>query len=78
MASVIHVDCPDAAAARCKLAEALFRLGDVDGAFAEFEHASGTDDAAIRAIALSNMACIAPGSFSCDNSGVLAVRRRAV
>ena len=67
---------PDANGARCTLAEVLFQLGDVDAAMAEFERVAGVDDPEIRAIALANIACIAPGSADCDNAGVLAVRRR--
>ena len=67
---------PNANGARCSLAEALFQLGEVDEAMAEFERVAGLDDPEIRAIALANIACIAPGSVHCDNAGVLAVRRR--
>ena len=67
---------PDANGARCTLAEVLFQLGEVDAAMAEFERVAGVDDPEIRAIALANIACIAPGSADCDNAGVLAVRRR--
>ena len=67
---------PEAFGARCSLAEALFQLGDVDGAFAEYQLAAERGDAEQRAVALAGMACIAPGCTGQDNFRILAARRR--
>lgn len=67
---------PSAYGARCSLAEALFQLGDVDGAVAEYHCAARCDDPEIRLIALANIACVAPGSAGFDNAAVLMARRR--
>jgi protein O-GlcNAc transferase len=67
---------PDAHGARCNLAEALFQLGDVDGATAEYLHAADSGNAGVRAVALAGAACIAPGAPDQDNASVMAVRRR--
>ena len=67
---------PDANGARCSLAEVLFQLGEVDAAIEEFERLADIDDPEIRALALANIACIAPGGAYCDNAATLAVRRR--
>jgi protein O-GlcNAc transferase len=69
---------PDANGARCSLAEALFQLGEVDAAIAEYRCAAQSDDREIRTAALASIACIAPGSTGCDNSAVLVARRRWV
>ncbi|HKM68717.1 MAG TPA: hypothetical protein VJX94_01305, partial [Stellaceae bacterium] len=69
---------PDANGARCSLAEALFQLGEIDAAMAEYQRAAQSGDPEIRAAALGGVACIAPGSTRCDNAAVLAVRRRWV
>jgi protein O-GlcNAc transferase len=67
---------PVAPAARCSLGEALFQIGEVDAAILEYQIAARSDDPESRAAALANIACIAPGSPACDNSGVLLARRR--
>jgi predicted O-linked N-acetylglucosamine transferase (SPINDLY family) len=66
---------PDAAGARGSLAEALFQLGEVDAAVAEFTRAAEQGDAALRAGALATLACIAPGCPGMDNAAILAARR---
>jgi len=67
---------PDADRVRCNLAEALFQLGAVDGAIAEYQRAADSGDAAVRAVALAGIACIAPGAPHQDNFNVMAARRR--
>ena len=57
---------PDADGARCSLAEVLFQLGEVDAAIEEFERLADIDDPEIRALALANIACIAPGGSHCE------------
>src|ERR1700730_12657316 len=69
---------PDAHGARCSLAEALFALGEVDAAIAEYRRAADSDDPEIHAAAVASIACIAPGGAGCDNAAVLAARRRLV
>jgi protein O-GlcNAc transferase len=66
---------PGAYGARCSLAEVLFQLGEVGAAMAEFRSLIAIDDPEIRALALANIACIAPGSMNCDNADILAARR---
>jgi tetratricopeptide (TPR) repeat protein len=61
--------------ARFKLAEALFQLGEVDAAVAEFARLAHSGDQTIRVIAKRNLAIAAPGAASCDHSAVLAARR---
>ena len=39
---------PDADGARCNLAEALFQLGEVDAAIAEYQRAADSGDAEVR------------------------------
>jgi len=67
---------PDADRARCNLAEALFQLGEVDEAIAEYQRAADGGDPAVRAVALAGIACIAPGAPCQDNASVMAARRR--
>lgn len=67
---------PDADGARCNLAEALFQLGAVDEAIAEYQRAAESGDAEVRAVALAGIACIAPGAPHQDNFNVMAARRR--
>jgi protein O-GlcNAc transferase len=67
---------PDADGARCNLAEALFQLGDVDGAIAEYRRAADSSNAEVRSVALAGIACIAPGGSQQDNFHVMAARRR--
>ncbi|MFZ0019402.1 MAG: tetratricopeptide repeat protein [Acetobacteraceae bacterium] len=66
---------PDAAGARCNLAEALFQLGEVDAAVAEYGLAAEQGDPEVRAVALSALACIAPGCPSLDHAAVRQVRQ---
>jgi protein O-GlcNAc transferase len=65
----------DAARVRCSLAEALFQLGEVDAAVRHYALAADSGDADARAVALANLACIAPGAADLDNAAVLALRR---
>jgi predicted O-linked N-acetylglucosamine transferase (SPINDLY family) len=67
---------PDALGARASLAEALFQLGALDAAFAEYQQAAVSDDRQLRSVALAGMACIAPGCPGQDNFRILAARRR--
>jgi predicted O-linked N-acetylglucosamine transferase (SPINDLY family) len=67
---------PDADGARCNLAEALFQLGHVDAAVVHYQHAAQSSNEEIRAIALTGIACIAPGATYQDNAAVMAARQR--
>ena len=67
---------PGADRTRCNLAEVLFQLGDVDGAVAEYLRAADSRDPEVRAVALSCIACIAPGASRQDNFTILAARQR--
>lgn len=67
---------PGAAGLRCNLAEALFQLGQVDSAIAEFRRAADGNDAEARAVALAGIAGIAPGGPDEHNFSILAARRR--
>jgi predicted O-linked N-acetylglucosamine transferase (SPINDLY family) len=69
---------PDAAGARCNLAESLFELGEVDAAVAEYRMAANARDPEVRTIALAAIACIAPGCPSLDHTAVRSVRERWV
>lgn len=69
---------PDAAGARCNLAEALFELGDVDAALAEYRQAEATGNPEVQGTALAALACIAPGCAGLDHATVRAVRERWV
>jgi protein O-GlcNAc transferase len=66
---------PDAAGARCNLAEARFKLGLVDAAVADYRRAAAEGDAAVRANALRAIALIVVGADTADNAAVLAARR---
>jgi len=55
------------------LAEALFKLGDVEPAIEACRRAAA--DAALRAVAEENIAIMIPGSAPAGNAGVLAARR---
>jgi predicted O-linked N-acetylglucosamine transferase (SPINDLY family) len=66
---------PHAIAARCNLAEALFQLGEADEAAAEYGRAADGGDPEARSIALSALACIAPGCPGLDHAAIQAVRR---
>ena len=65
---------PDAAGARCNLAEALFQLGQVDEAVTEYRLAAECDDPEVRAIASAALACIAPGCPGMDHAAIRKVR----
>ena len=67
---------PDAIGARCNLAEALFELGQVDAAVAEYRQAAAAGDSEASAIALGALACIAPGCPGMDHAGIRSVRER--
>jgi protein O-GlcNAc transferase len=67
---------PDAHRARCNLAEALFQLGEVDGAIREYQRAADSGDSEVRGVALAAIACIAPGAPQQDNFNIMAARRR--
>lgn len=67
---------PDAPGPRCNLAEALFQLGELDAAVAQYQHAAVSDDVEARAVGLAGIACIAPGAPGLDNAAILAARRR--
>jgi predicted O-linked N-acetylglucosamine transferase (SPINDLY family) len=69
---------PDAAGARCNLAEALFELGDVDAAVAEYRRAEATGNSEVHGTALAALACVAPGCAGLDHAAVRAVRERWV
>ena len=69
---------PDAAGARCILAEALFQLGEVDAAAAEYRLAADGGDPEARTIALGALACIAPGCPGLDHAAIRVVREQWV
>ena len=66
---------PDAIGARSNLAEALFQLGEVDEAVAEYSQAAHGGDPEICSIALGALACIAPGCPSLDHAQIRTIRR---
>jgi protein O-GlcNAc transferase len=66
---------PDAAGARCNLAEALFQLGQVDEAVAEYRLAAERGNPEVRAVAVGALACIAPGCPNLDQAAVRRVRQ---
>jgi protein O-GlcNAc transferase len=65
---------PDAMGARCNLAEALFELGEVDAAAAEYRRAAANGDPEVREVALAALACIAPGCPSLDHATIGQIR----
>ena len=67
---------PDAAGARCNLAEALFQLGLVDDAVRHYMRAADSGHQEVARISLDALACIAPGAPSLDNAAILALRQR--
>ena len=67
---------PDAMGARCNLAEALFELGEVDAAVAEYRRAANGGGPEVRDVALAAIACIAPGCPGLDHAMVRDVRER--
>ena len=66
---------PDAAGARCNLAEALFQLGRVDDAVQHYITAADSGHPEVAQISLDALACIAPGAPSLDNAAILALRQ---
>lgn len=64
---------PDDAEAWSLMAEALFKLGDVEPAIEAYRRA--TADARLRSAAEENVAIMIPGSTSAGNTGILAARR---
>ncbi|MFL5338578.1 MAG: tetratricopeptide repeat protein [Gemmataceae bacterium] len=67
---------PKADGARANLAEALYQLGEVDPALAEFRAVQATVGPELRAKALTNIACTIPGSPAATNTDILAARQR--
>ncbi len=67
---------PDAARVRVNLARALFANGHVSEAVGEFACAAEHGDPEVRAMALRNIACIAPGDPALDNAAIFRARRR--
>ena len=67
---------PNADVVRCNLAEALFQLGEIDAAIAEYQLAAESNIAEVRSVALGGIACIAPGASHQDNFNIMAARRR--
>jgi predicted O-linked N-acetylglucosamine transferase (SPINDLY family) len=65
---------PDAAGARCTLAQSLFELGHADAAVAEYRLAAESGDPEARTVALAAIACIAPGCPSLDDRAIRSVR----
>lgn len=66
---------PDATRLRINLAEALFGLGYVSGSVREYARAIADGDSETRALALRNVACMAPGDPAMDNAAILRARR---
>lgn len=65
---------PTSGAAHYQLAAALFQLGRIESAIAQYERAARLD-AELAARAQMNIACIIPGSSDADNAAVLRARR---
>jgi tetratricopeptide (TPR) repeat protein len=65
---------PAAEGVRCLLAEALFNLGEVDGAAAAYRRVIGRGDGAARDSALASLAVLIPGSPLADHDAVRSVR----
>jgi predicted O-linked N-acetylglucosamine transferase (SPINDLY family) len=66
---------PDAVRLRVNLGESLFALGHVSEAVREYQRAAADRDPEARALALRNIACIAPGDPALDNQAVLRARQ---
>jgi protein O-GlcNAc transferase len=66
---------PDALGARCNLAEALFKLGQVEDAVTHYLEVAESGDGEVQTVALDALACIAPGSAAFNNLGVLTLRQ---
>ena len=60
---------------RVNLASALFALGYVTDAVRDYQLAAAEGNPEIRAVALRNLACIAPGDPALDNAAVLETRQ---
>ena len=54
----------------------LFGLGYVSEAIRQFQRAERDGDKEARALALSNIACLAPGDPALDNQAIMEVRMR--
>jgi predicted O-linked N-acetylglucosamine transferase (SPINDLY family) len=67
---------PGATRLRVNLGESLFALGHVSEAIGEYGRAAAEGDPAARAMALRNVACIAPGDPALDNAAIMRARRR--
>lgn len=65
---------PDAEGVRCLLAEALFGLGEVDGAAAAYGRVIARADPSVRDSALSSLAVLVPGSPAAGHEAVRSVR----
>ena len=66
---------PDDPRMRASLAEALFAAGHVSEAVREYQRMALEGDAALREVALRNIACIAPGDPALDNAAILRLRK---
>jgi predicted O-linked N-acetylglucosamine transferase (SPINDLY family) len=66
---------PDAGLPNQNLAEALYQLGHVDAAIDRFQRACRAGIPGLAEVALSNIACIVPGSDTADNAAVLRSRQ---
>jgi protein O-GlcNAc transferase len=60
---------------RVNLASALFALGYVTEAVRHYQMAAGSHDAGVRAMALRNLACVAPGDPALDDDAILEIRK---
>ncbi len=65
---------PDAEGARCLLAEALFNLGEVDGAAAAYGRVIASGEPDVRDSALASLAVLIPGSPAAGHEDVRSVR----
>jgi predicted O-linked N-acetylglucosamine transferase (SPINDLY family) len=65
---------PDAHGVRCMLGEALFKLGELDAAVAQYRMAASEGEPGVRNAALANLATIIPGSPAAGHHEVLAIR----
>lgn len=66
---------PNATRLRINLAEALFGLGYVSDSVREYLRAIAEGDPETQALALRNIACIAPGDLAMDNAAIMRARR---
>ncbi len=65
---------PDAEGVRCLLAEALFNLGEVDGAAAAYGRVIARAEPPVRDSALASLAVLVPGSPAAGHEAVRSVR----